>query len=109
MKVNDKDKEMKNDRLIKYYYGSFRLFIIVLISFNISPYNIIKDKFYKYIFDNELLSLYISSYRWIAHIYFGTIGAIINVKLLSFNKNIILGIFYIYFLLILLNNLFFIY
>jgi hypothetical protein len=80
MNVDDyKDKElMKNDRYFKYYYGSIRLFIIVLISFNISPFSIINDRSYKYIFDNQLLSLYISSYRWISHLFFGSIGAIIN-------------------------------
>ncbi len=60
------------DRIEKYGYGLLRLALVVCFSFA---------------FD---MRIYLASYRWIGHIYIGTIGAVVNVRVLAYKYNIFL-------------------
>ena len=88
------------DRLKKYYYGTIRLFIVVLISFSISSSNSLLPIISPINFIMANISSYYKSFRWIFHIYIGSIGAYVNVKISNLYINTFLlllaGIFCIY-------------
>lgn len=79
------------DREYKYFWGLFRLSVVLIISFTLNSSN--KG-------DNKALWLYLYSYRWIPHIYIGVMGAMVNVKCFNTFTNIailiIAGVLIIY-------------
>lgn len=72
-----------NDRLLKYGYGSIRLFLLTAIAFTCSfqPNFDITDK---------AINDYLRSIRWIGHAYIGSIGAFVNVQQGSLFTNMVL-------------------
>ena len=103
------------DRQLKYGWGTLRLALTFIFAFcfapvpskipvpvpvpvgeavdwfNLHTFSALFSRSYVLPF-GALFEYFASSYRWCIYVYIGSIGSIINVKLLSFEVNVILGI-----------------
>jgi hypothetical protein len=75
-------KFFNKDREYKYFWGIFRLSVVLIISFvfSFSEAESQENGFWKYC----------CSYRWISHVYVGVMGAVVNVKCLRTGPNLVI-------------------
>ena len=80
-----RSKYFNSDRLRKYGYGTIRLLFLIIITFS---WNLTTSSLDRTLLLPSLLQ-YFSSFRWILHVYIGTIGAIVNVNQFTFMTHMI--------------------
>jgi hypothetical protein len=80
------------DRLRKYQWGSLRLAVIICVALYCSRNDDCdsSNPTTPAPATSEFVGTYLTSLRWLGHAYIGSIGAMVNVNIFSFNTNLVL-------------------